>query len=73
MKITQNIGTKNVFLSFGGRVGGGGGGAGREILRCYSIYFDIVFLGKMKLEIIFIKLLKRVTNVNDYVYLYFIF
>ena len=39
MKITQNIGTKNVFLSFGGRVGGGGGGGGERDFEVLQYLF----------------------------------
>ena len=33
----------------------------------------LLFLGKIKLEIIFMKLVERVTNLNDYGFLFFVF
>lgn len=56
MKITQNIETKKVFVSFGGELGWGGGGGGG--FGGVLVFILISLLGKIKLEIIFIELLK---------------
>ena len=39
----------------------------------YNIFLGTIFLRKIKLEIIFIELVERVTNLNDYRFLFFIF